>query len=60
LTITKKGGDYSVAVDGQVILRYKDDQPLSAEERFSIGGYLSRLLLAEVTVIDLSDQKQTE
>jgi serine protease Do len=60
LTITKRGGDYTVSVDGQVILRHKDDRPLSAEERYSIGGYLSRLVLAEVTVIDLSDSKQVE
>jgi hypothetical protein len=58
LTITKQDGDYAVAVNDEIWLRYHDDQPLSAEESFSIGGYLSRLRLGEVTVIDLGPDKR--
>jgi hypothetical protein len=55
LTITKQRSNYTVAVNDDVWLQYHDDQPLNPEERFAIGGYLSRMRLREVTVIDLGN-----
>src|SRR5262249_23134998 len=53
LTITKQGGSVAVAVDDEVVLEYQDDRPLRGRSKLSIGGYLSRLHLGDVAVIDL-------
>lgn len=53
LSITKQRGQIQIAVDGKTLLEYRDPQPLAGNERFSLGGYLSRLHLGEVTAIQL-------
>lgn len=57
IVVTKKGGDYSFALDGETLLKWHDDKPLKAGTKFCIGGYLSRMALGEVSVIDLADEK---
>lgn len=54
LSITKIDREIEVAMDGKVLFSCQDDAPLSVRKPFSIGGYLSRLHLGDVTVIDLS------
>lgn len=56
LSITRQRGVIEVAVDGKLLFSYQDDRPIPVGRPFSIGGYLSRLHLGEVTVIDLSKQ----
>lgn len=56
LSITKQRGQIEIAVDGKTLLEYHDPQPLAGNERFSVGGYLSRLHLGEVTAIQLDAQ----
>ncbi len=53
LVITKLGGDYTVAVDGEVLLKFHDDKPLKGGHNFCLGGYLSRLYFGEVSVMKL-------
>lgn len=53
LSITKRQDRIEVAVDGRALIDYRDPEPLAASERFSIGGYLSKLHLGEVTAIKL-------
>lgn len=53
LSITKQRGQIEIAVDGKTLLEYRDPEPLAGNERFSVGGYLSRLHLGEVTAIQL-------
>lgn len=53
LVITRSGGDYTVAVDGEILLKYRDDQPLKGGQKFCLGGYLSRLHIGDVSVIKL-------
>ncbi len=54
LCITKQGGTITVAVDDEVVLEYQDDKPFRGRSKLSIGGYLSRLHLGDVAVIDWS------
>jgi hypothetical protein len=54
LTITRRGGDITVSADGQKLLSYHDDKPLTGRHKFCVGGYLSRLAIGEVQIIDLS------
>lgn len=54
LTVTKLGGEYKVAIDGEVALKFTDPKPLKSEHKFCIGGYLSRLEIGEVTVTKLT------
>ncbi|MGL4551419.1 MAG: TIGR03067 domain-containing protein [Gemmataceae bacterium] len=60
LSVTKRGGDYTVAIDGETLLRYHDDRPLSSRHPFSIGGYLSRLVLGPVSVTKLDGPAGTD
>ena len=53
LSITKQSGDFEIAVDGRVLLKWRDPRPLPVRRPFSVGGYLSRLYLGEVAVVDL-------
>jgi hypothetical protein len=57
LVITRQGGEYTVAVDGEIILKYEDDKPLVGGHKFCIGGYLSRLYIGEVSVTKLEAVK---
>src|SRR5262249_30044929 len=43
--------------DGRVVFREKDGKPLTGKHRLALGGYLSRLTVGEVAVIDLGDGK---
>lgn len=54
LSITKQSGDFEIAVDGRVLLQWHDPRPLPVRRPFSVGGYLSRLSLGEVAVVDLT------
>jgi len=58
LSITKQRGQIAIAVDGKTLLEYRDPQPLAGNQRFSIGGYLSRLHLGDVTAIQLDANSQ--
>jgi S1-C subfamily serine protease len=53
LTITRRGAELTVAVDGEVLLTHHDEKPLKGGEKFCIGGYLSRLYIGDVSVIRL-------
>lgn len=59
LSITKQLGDFEIAVDGRVLLRWHDPRPLPVGRPFSVGGYLSRLSLGEVAVIDLTKKQRS-
>jgi serine protease Do len=59
LSITRIKGEIEVAMDGKVLFSFQDDRPFSVRRPFSIGGYLSRLYLGDVTVIDLSKNEPT-
>jgi len=56
LTITSEGGKCTVSVSGEEILDYAGNKQPKGRCRFSIGGYQSRLLIAGVSVTDLSDK----
>jgi S1-C subfamily serine protease len=53
LTLARRGGEITLAVDGVVVLRHADPDPGRARSRLSIGGYLSRLYLGEVHITAL-------
>lgn len=53
LSITKRQNRIQVAIDGRTLIDYRDPDPLTSNERFSIGGYLSKLHLGAVTAIQL-------
>jgi hypothetical protein len=53
LVITKVGGDITVGLDDEVLLKAHDPNSLPGGQPFSVGGFLSRLHLAEVTVLKL-------
>ena len=56
LVITRQGGDTTVAVDGEIYLKHHDDKPSKGGQKFSIGGYLSRLQIADVSIINLEEK----
>ena len=60
LSITKQKGDITIAVDGNVVVKYTDEKPLSCRQKFCIGGYLSRLYLGPVTVMDMDMSLEPE
>jgi V8-like Glu-specific endopeptidase len=60
LSITKLGKDITICVDDEMLLTYQDDKMIKGSHKFSIGGYLSRLHLGEVSVWDLSDVETGE
>jgi len=45
-------------VDGEIYLKHEDDKPSKGGDKFSIGGYLSRLQIADVSVITLDDKEK--
>ena len=55
LVITHLNGAYTVAVDGEILLKYREDLQYKGGKKFCIGGYLSRLHLGEVSIIKLDD-----
>jgi serine protease Do len=57
LSITRQGGEIEVAMDGKVLFSFQDDEPFPVRRPFSIGGYLSRLYLGDVTVINLGKHR---
>lgn len=57
LVITRQGGDYTVAVNDEVLMKYTDPNPPQGRHPVCIGGYLSRLYVGEVSIIDLDDKK---
>jgi serine protease Do len=58
IVLTKKGGDYTITVDDEVFLKTSDPKPLKGGEKFCLGGYLSRLHLGDVSVINLGDEEK--
>ncbi len=58
VAITKQGGEIMVTVNNNVLLKHTDANPLKGGQKFSIGGYLSHLNLAEVTVLKLEPEKR--
>lgn len=57
LVITRQGADLTVAVDGEVILRHRDEKPFAGGHKFCLGGYLSRMVIGEVSVTKLEPVK---
>ena len=53
LTVTKRGGDITFAINDKILLEYHDDDPLTGRFPLTLGGFLSRLELGRVTVVDL-------
>jgi predicted Zn finger-like uncharacterized protein len=53
LTIVRRGGEVSMMVDDEVVLRYLDPAPLPGRGKLSIGGYTSQLYLGEVKIVAL-------
>lgn len=60
LVITRQGGNYTIAIDGEIALRYDDKRLPSGRYKFSLGGYLSRLAVGEVSIIDLDAKERKE
>lgn len=48
----------SVAVNNELLIRHEEQHILNKPTHFSIGGYLARLILDNVTVIDLDEHGQ--
>ncbi len=57
LTVAKQHGEITVSVDDEIVLSHRDAQPLKGAHKLCVGGYLSRLELGAVTVIDLKQDK---
>jgi len=57
LVITRHGADYTVAVDGEVVLKYRDEKPLAGGHKFCLGGYLSRMYIGDVSITKLDPVK---
>jgi serine protease Do len=55
MTIVKQGKALTVSVNGEMLVRLVDEQPLKGGEKFSIGGYLSRFHLVDASVVALDD-----
>lgn len=53
LTLTKQGGHITFALNDEILLEHLDAKPMTGRDRFRIGGYLSRLHLGDVSVLDL-------
>lgn len=53
LTITRQDDLITCALNDQIILTHQDENPLPGRHPFSLGGYLSRLHLGRVSVMDL-------
>ena len=51
LTLTRRGDELSVAVDGEVWLKQALKHPSTGAHKFSIGGFVSRLSLGAVSVL---------
>lgn len=60
MTVSKKRGLMTVSVNGRKLLSYEDINPIKGSYVFSIGGYLSRLALGEVSITDLGDPAKAE
>jgi hypothetical protein len=56
LVITRQQGELQIAVDGDAILTAKGLKAAEVGRKFAIGGFLSRLHLGEVSIIDLDDR----
>jgi len=55
LSITRLKNKLTVAIDGKEVLSHRGRWP-KGENPFCIGGYLSRLTLGDVSILDLSDE----
>ena len=55
IVITRRDGVITFSVDDEQLLTWKDEAPLAPGGRFSIGGYLSALILGDVTIADLDE-----
>lgn len=53
LVLTQNNGRVTLVVNGTPVASAADASPLACGHRFSVGGYLSRLTMGEVTVLDL-------
>lgn len=60
LSITRLDGKLEVAVDDAVLLEQADPDPDAPGGRLSVGGFLSRLHLGDVTVADLGGASPTD
>ena len=60
LSITRQKGNITIAVNGETLIKYADKNPLDCRQKFCIGGYLSRLHLGPVTVMDMDVSLEPE
>jgi hypothetical protein len=60
LTITCNQGEITVAVDSEKLLSYKDPAPLPTNNKICIGGFISRLVIGTVEIVDLDAGKPKE
>ena len=51
--VTKRGNKITIARGGELLMEHEDDDPLPGGQKFSIGGYLSRIGIGDVGVIKL-------
>jgi S1-C subfamily serine protease len=55
ITVTKFDKFLSVSVNGEMLVRLKDESLPKKNGKFYVGGYLSRMYLAEATVVELTE-----
>lgn len=53
MIVTRRGGNITVSINGDVIMKHTDPNPLPGKTKLSVGGYLSRLMIADVQVMPL-------
>jgi S1-C subfamily serine protease len=58
LSLARQDGDITVAVNGKVLLRYKDETPLTGSHKLSIGGFMSRLYVGDAVVLKLESKEK--
>lgn len=58
LTISKQGGKFTITMDKDVLLEHEDPHPIQGTYKVSIGGYLSKLRLGQVKIVDLGKPKK--
>lgn len=55
LTITKQGKLLMVTANGELLVKFLDEN-LKSGEKFSLGGFLSRMYLLDATIVELDEK----
>ena len=53
LTLTRRGDEVTLMVDGEVVLQHSDPGLATGRTRLSVGGYLSRVYLGDARLTPL-------